>query len=334
MKVGELRDKLKKLKKDELIKVASEFYKLIPRAKRLDYDLEALVTNPTEEQKPKKTDKAKVTLTKLKKEIDTFIEHAEEGYYYQRNSVVPKKKRIGWRFRVKKWYEELINQKREDKDLPLQIELLKQLYEVLEEGGDYYFTAEDPFSSVGISEAAFLNGILILMEAEGGKVSVAEKGMDLIVTYYDDFFAYEVIDSLITMMNTPDLKYKVIESIKKEITEIQNLPPLDTTGPDKYTNSKQMEHRQELNNILTIVGVELYLSLFEYDEATAFHQVYYQDKESDKLASILELLEVDKLYPQMKKVLEDAVNNGTKLDNRLLPVFELLKEGKKLPNSW
>lgn len=334
MKIGELRDKLNKLEKDELIKVASEFYKLIPRAKKLDYDLEALVNNPTEEQKPKKTDKAKVTLTKLTKEISTFISHAEEGYYYQRNAVVPKKKRIGWRFRVKKWYEELINQKRKDKDLPLQIQLLKQLYEVLEEGGDCYFTAEDPFSSVGISEAAFLNGVFILMEAEGGKISVAEKGMDLIVTYYDNFFAHDLIDSFVAMMNTPDLKYKVIESIKKEIIELQNLPTLDTTGPDKYTNSKQMEHRQEVNNILTIVGVELYLALFEYDEAIAWHQAHYQDTESDKLANILELLEVEKLYPQMKKVLEDAVNNGTKLDNRLLPVFELLKEGKELPDGW
>ena len=334
MKIGELRDKLKKLKKEELIKVASEFYKLIPRAKRLEYDLEALVTNPEGEQKAKKTDKAKVTLTKLKKEIETFIEHAEEGYYYERNSVVPKKKRIGWRFRVKKWYEELINQKREDKDLPLQIALLKQLYEVLEEGGDCYFTAEDPFSSVGIDEAAFLNAMFILIEADEGKVGVAEKGMNLIVTYYDDFFAYAVIDSFIAMMNTPDLKYIAIKSIKKEITELQNLPPLDTTGRDGYTNSKQMEYRQELNNVLTIIATELYLSLFEYDEAVALHQAHYKDTESDTLVSILALLEVEKLYPQMKKVMEDAVNNGMKLDNRLLPVFENLKAGKKLPNNW
>jgi len=334
MKIGELRDKLKKLKKDELIKVASEFYKLIPRAKRLEYDLEALVTNPEGEQKAKKTDKAKVTLTKLKKEVETFIEHAEEGYYYERNSVVPKKKRIGWRFRVKKWYEELINQKREDKDLPLQIALLKQLYEVLEEGGDCYFTAEDPFSSVGIHEAAFLNGIFILIEADEGKVGVAEKGMNLIITYYDDFFAYAVIESFIAMMNTPDLKYIAIKSIKKEITELQGLPPLDTTGRDSYINSKQMEYRQELNNVLTIVATELYLSLFEYDEAVALHQAHYKDNESDKLVSILALLEVEKLYPQMKKVMEDAVNDGMQLDNRLLSVFEKLKAGKKLPNNW
>jgi len=99
MKVGELREKLAKLKKEELIKLAAEFYKLIPKSKKEDYDLDGLINNP--QQKKKTNSKASVSLETLQQTINKFIADAKEQYYLMPNRVVPKKERSTWRFKVK-----------------------------------------------------------------------------------------------------------------------------------------------------------------------------------------------------------------------------------------
>lgn len=69
MKVGELREKLSTLKKDKIIKLASEFYKLIPKAKKEDYDLDQLILNyPLKKQKLKSKDQIVKEIQAAKKQ--------------------------------------------------------------------------------------------------------------------------------------------------------------------------------------------------------------------------------------------------------------------------
>lgn len=129
MKVGELREKLAKLKKEEVTKLAVEFYKLVPKSKKEDYDLDGLINNP---QKKKKTQsKDQVSLETLQQDINTFITNAKNQYYLSSNRIVPKKERSTWRFKVKRWYKELIKTNRRDSDLSLQAQLLTAF--------DYFF---------------------------------------------------------------------------------------------------------------------------------------------------------------------------------------------------
>ncbi len=154
MKVAELREKLAKLKKEELIKVASEFYKLIPKAKKEDYGIDAFVDNPTSAKKSAK--KATLSLIDIEKEVAQFIDHASSQYYLFPNRVVPKKQRSTWRFKVKKWYKELINNRRADANITKQAKVLCELYELLCESCHYqYFTAYDTFDSIGIEQVVF-----------------------------------------------------------------------------------------------------------------------------------------------------------------------------------
>ena len=51
MKVAELREKLSQLKKEDIIKLSVEFYKLIPKAKKEDYDLDAFINIPNKKKR-------------------------------------------------------------------------------------------------------------------------------------------------------------------------------------------------------------------------------------------------------------------------------------------
>jgi DNA replication initiation complex subunit (GINS family) len=62
MKIGELRDKLEKYSKKELIKIAAEFYKQLPKAKK--EALKDVIENPS--AKPAPVLKARLSLTDIK----------------------------------------------------------------------------------------------------------------------------------------------------------------------------------------------------------------------------------------------------------------------------
>ena len=179
MKVAELRQKLAKLKKDELTKLAVEFYKLIPKAKKEDNHLDNLINNPN--SKVKKSTAKGASLLELTIDINRFIEHVKAEYYWRSNKVIPKKERPKWRFAVKKWYKELSNLNRTDADIVLQLELLKKLYELLcDSYSEYYFTSDYAFKSISVEQADFYQTIISFIYELEGPTGVIHKGFDLL----------------------------------------------------------------------------------------------------------------------------------------------------------
>ena len=221
MKVGELREKLSKLKKEEVVQIASEFYKLIPKSKKEDYDVDGYINNP-EKKKKKTTAKKGLELYEIEMLVTAFIEDAKEQYYLVPNRKVPKKERSTWRFKVKRWYKELINTKRPDRDIDLQAELLKNLYELICESCGYqYFTAYDSFESTGISQSDFYNSVVSLLQESKGKLETVRQCIELIVNnYLNRYTLYsELMTELIKTFETSDLKYKGVEVAEKLIKE-------------------------------------------------------------------------------------------------------------------
>jgi hypothetical protein len=92
MKVPELREKLAKLKKDEIIKLAVEFYKLVPKSKKEDNDLDKLIENPTQPKVSIKISKD-IDWNELETEINQFISDAKDQYYLAPNKIISKKER-------------------------------------------------------------------------------------------------------------------------------------------------------------------------------------------------------------------------------------------------
>lgn len=335
MKVAELREKLSKLDKEEVARLAVEFYKLIPKSKKEDYNIDELISNPKKSMaKSKKTDE--IRLSEIQVDVKDFIKNARDMCYISPNRIVPKKERAGWRFKVKRWHKELIKKDRTDGDLKLQAKLLRELYELLCESCDYrYFTAYDTFESVGVDQAQFFADIIDLYHEATGKLNTIEIGIHLMVdNALNRYTLYsELMEILIAKHDLPDLKYKGIEYAKKLIKEKGYQPKSKTQrsyGADFYGEySKKAYH-----NNLTEMVVRLYLSLFESKDAIEFfHNNYFEKSTPDdvKIYILTGILLNYKLKTEIKEELEKAQARGVALRSSLKKLLQIIENENRLP---
>jgi len=331
MKVAELREKLGKLKKEELVKVASEFYKLIPKAKKEDYDVDAFIDNPTSAKKS--TKKTILSLSEIEKEVELFIDHASSQYYLYPNRVVPKKQRSTWRFKVKKWYKELINTKRQDANIAKQTEILAKLYELLCESCHFqYFTAYDTFDSIGTGQIEFFNSVVLLMQEAEGKAATIEKSIRLIfenALNRHTLYSWLMIE-LISTYDIVDLKYTALEITQKLLLENNYIPQKKKNK--FYSFDREEFNKQEKNNNLAEFGLRLHLSLFEDKKGVEFFKKHYYDREAEiKLFVLVRILfGCDKKELILVEV-DEAIANQIKPRENLLNLVKHIKENGELP---
>lgn len=337
MKVGELREKLNKMNKQEVIKLAAEFYKLIPKAKKEDYGLDEMINNPNDKAKTPKRGASQSSLIDVELEIKEFIEHAEADYYYAPNRVVSKKERSKWRFKVKKWYKELNNFKRADADLKLQCELQTKLYNLMCKACYYMvFTTDDPFRSIGIDQEDYLRSVLTLIQETEGKVKVAEKGISLAVFNPVDRYSLpsQFMEVLIEFLDIPDLKYKAIEAVKHELSKVGFKPSRKQVKNggiiyDFDTSNFKLQRRH--NNLVEFV-LRLYLRLHEPEEGIAYyHQHYHQSSDEVKLYVLVDILMRYQQKELIQSELQKAIDKGLALRQKLMNLLNTIETTGKLP---
>ena len=332
MKVGELREKLAKKSQGELIKLASEFYKLIPKEKKEDYDVDGMVNNQEVKGAKKVKDSKNLSIIELEHEIVEFIKNAKDQLYLYPNKQVSKKERSTWRFKVKKWYKELINLKRQDANGEKQLELLSNLYELLCESCNYqYFSAYDTFESIKIDQDDFYKSVLELIKAVKGKKGLIEKGVDLILNNpLNRYTLYSgLMMVLIEELDIPDLKNGAIEYVK------QLLKQDNYQAPEKSSwESSSEEYRQEeRNNNLSELGLRLCISLSEMQKGIQlFKDNYYYRDEEIKLYVLISILMRYKEKDQIRRELELAMQKGIQPREKLLNLLKTIKEENTLPN--
>jgi hypothetical protein len=332
MKVGELRKKLSKMKKDEVIKIASEFYKLIPKSKKEDYALDSYVNKSGKKKKPSKT-KNEISLEELELNVNTFIEDARNQYYFAPNTIIPKKERSKWRFKVKRWYKALTDRSRKDKDLKKQAKLLSDLYELLCESCAYiYFSGEDSFRSIGVEQPTFYFSVIHLLQESKGKAEALQPAIELIVnnqlnryTLYSDLMV-----GLISTLDIPDLKYKGIE-ISEGLIQLNNSRRKPQKNKRVTFSSEDYRTDRKTNN-LTELALRLYAGLYEVDEGINFFYKHYREEDEDvKLYVLVRILFQLRAQDNIVKEIEKAMNKGVKVRSRLVDLLDETKKDGVLP---
>ena len=348
MKVPELREKLAKLKKEELIKLAIEFYKLVPKSKKEDNDLDELIENPTQPKAVKQTNTS-VDWEELEKEISQFILHAKEQYYVAPNKIVSKKERSTWRFKVKNWYKLLTNTKQKDVNPELQVRLAINLYELLCAGCDYmYFSNNDPFQSIQVEQRVFFKSLILLIQEKIGRSESVDKGIELIVNNSLDnntlktYLAFELIATL----QIPDLKERGIKKVQQLLEgnklRYENLAKELEDKTDKKgrvirdyglaEKRRKLEYRiQKNNNDLTKIGLLFYESLFKIKDGIAFYNAHYKEKDEIKLYVLIDEIFKDEYKNEIKSEIERAIQNGIEPRKALLNTLKIINDGEKLP---
>lgn len=334
MKVGELRTKLSKLNKGQIIRLAAEFYKLIPKEKRMDSGIDAMVDNP--DGSLRKTAKSKDTalsLDEIELDIKDFLSDAREQYYLAPNQVIPKRERPKWRFKVMKWYKELINLKRADKDIEKQAGLLSDLYELMCEACGYqYFSAYDPFQSIGIEQTDFYKAVLDIREEATGKITLVDKGISLILdNYLDRNTLYsDLMTVLIEKLSTPDLKYAAIDK-SKQLMKANGFDP-GKQKKESFSFSNESFYKKERNNNLIELIFRLHVHLDEHEEAIAFFKAhYYEHSEEVKLYILIRTLFGYREKDYIIRELETAMENGIQPRDSLLELLKHAREEGELP---
>lgn len=335
MKVAELRKKLARLSKDEISMLAVELYKIIPKAKKEDYGLDDLINNPTIKKKRKKKKQKYTPLSEIKRDIPEFIKNAETQNYIAPNRNIPKRERSKWRFKVMRWYKELINTRRADADVKTQAKLLSDLYEVLCKACGYYlFSTDDPFRSVQIEQHEFYKSVLLLIEQSEGKAGVTDRGIPLMINNdLDRETLYSTLGAVyLSFLTTPDLKTRAIENTVKLIKET-NFDPNKKEKTNIYIWQSDKDYRKEYkNNELAKLGFRLYCSLYDTEEAIRFFKEYYWHNEEEvKIYVLTTLLFEQRLKEEIKRELREARQQGIRLRNNLLRLLSAIEKTDTLP---
>jgi hypothetical protein len=158
MKVSELKSILKnQYDQDQLIHLAVEMYKIIPKAKKEHHEIDVLILNPlikeVEKAKKEAVAKGEIDWQEEAKAIDQFIEYAHLKYFFGKNTFVTSKEQSNWRFTVRRWVKDLSNPKAINVEPELKGELIYKLYMmIMEDYDERYFPGEDPIRSIGIPQ--------------------------------------------------------------------------------------------------------------------------------------------------------------------------------------
>ena len=127
MKVNELRETIKKYSEEEKSKIIIELYKRIPKRVKEDYNIDAYIVDAN---KKVEKESENITIERLEKEVNFFIECAWDDLYVKPNKVIPKSERSKWRFKVKTFYKQLNSFLPETIEGKKATDLLKDLFSI------------------------------------------------------------------------------------------------------------------------------------------------------------------------------------------------------------
>ncbi len=334
MKVDELRVKLYQLKQDEVIRLAVEFYKLVPKAKKEEYNLDALVLAP--EGKPTKPSAIDtlVSFESMAIEVHTFMEHAKNQYYVYPNKVIAKNERPNWRFKVKGWYKEVTNPKTQGFEMGKKAEICLNLYNLLCEAcGSEYFSSDDPFNSVGVDQLVFFRSVLQLIDQTEDKISLVHRGLEMAIhnSSGPNTLTSSVMQEFVTFLGDESLTYEALEKVEKKIEGNKAPPPPHSKKP-YYEDFSVTYRRETLTNHLAEMGFRLYASLLEYEKAIAFYNQHAIQQDSEiKLYILIRLLFENRQKIHIQSVLEAAAATGMRLRPALTKLLATIQKKDELP---
>lgn len=155
MKADELKTCLKQYSKEDLIKLYSRTYRMVPKTKR-EEELDPLIKDGKTAPDRTKPLVKELNYNDLDDEIASFIIEAKQGLYAHRNRGISEKKRRNWRFALKRYYTQLSEVSKDNEYYERSIQRLFELFEVLCMGCGYVlFTSDDPFETSGVHQIVF-----------------------------------------------------------------------------------------------------------------------------------------------------------------------------------
>lgn len=333
MKAKELRAILSEIPKDKLLNLTLEFYKLIPKAQQEIAALDDYIESSTRKKKKKLT--TELTLAELEQQINQFIIDVRNQDYLYPNEMILKKERLAWRSKVKRWGKALTKKNRVAVDIPKQVELLTNLYQILcESCVCEYFSAYDAFQSIGVKQVSFYRNILKLLQKIENDNWKIKQGIILITNNpLNNYTLYS------------DLIIQFVKSLRKEVYYKKAIPIAhnllvendfnfnkNTMLTDPVLSESETYKKEQRHNNLTELLYRLQVKLSDYTAAIdCYKKYYYCLNEEIKLFVLVSLLFEKGKKKLIKKEIELAIENGIEPRESLLNLLSMINKENLLP---
>ena len=324
MKVTELRKVVAAHSADDLRALVVELYKALPKKRKEDEDLQAMLRRPGEIREIRKwrREPARPDVGSLIYDVESFLEAARNQLYYAPNRIIPKRERSQWRFRVKRFVKDLLAAAEDPEDLPEAAKLLEELYDVLcTASGQWLFPSEDPFRAVGIPQPDFLAHVLTLRQASEPPGDFVRRGLTLALESELDRHTLHahLMVALLEHLRTPALRELALEECTARRTALGEEPPR-RTGRRGETTGWSSEHEwRERTRHLSEMGFRCHLALGQPEEAIEYfrHHWRWDDNPEVRLFCLLDLREEAGLPDLWCREYDRAVADGVKPRNEL-----------------
>lgn len=287
MKINELREIIKKYNEKDREKLIVELYKRIPKSIKEDYNIDEYIINLNTKMEKENIE---ITIEKLEKEVNYFIECAYDDLYARPNKIISKNDRSKWRFKVKTFYKQLNSFLPTNEDGKKATDLLKGLFKILSFGTHYLtFSNWNTFRAIQISQSEFLKNIVERKLSNGVTRENLEYCIDLLNVQYDpQEYHSSVLYSFESCLKTPDARYMAIELLKEQVI----------IWKEKYKKDDSYEN-QEYTNYFVECVVDIYFELCEVkDGITYFHKQYLEKYKEIKEYILLQKMEEFNLYKE------------------------------------
>lgn len=287
MKINELRETIKKYNEKDREKLIVELYKRIPKSIKEDYNIDEYIINLNTKIEKENTE---ITIERLEKEVNFFIECAYDDLYARPNKIISKNDRSKWRFKVKTFYKQLNSFLPTNEDGKKATDLLKGLFKILSFGTHYLtFSNWNTFRAIQISQSEFLKNIVERKLSNGVTRENLEYCIDLLNVQYDpQEYHSSVLYSFESCLKTPDARYMAIELLKEQVI----------IWKEKYKKDDSYEN-QEYTNYFVECVVDIYFELCEVkDGITYFHKQYLEKYKEIKEYILLQKMEEFNLYKE------------------------------------
>lgn len=328
MKVQEVRECLKKLSEDEAKELVVALYKAMPKALKVEKEIDALISEFQDAKDPakKKVEKA-VDIHVLEDEITTFLQNAYSQNYMVPNRVISKSERPKWRFHVKRYYKTLYAIPANSPEGNIATMLLWKLYDMLCYGCNYYiFNTQDPFNSAGFRQIVYFDALLKRMFSADRSIETFQKAVDSAATWQLDYYTVnaDLIGILLQYLSSEDELHIVMNIAKQRVDEIEQA--LKALGSRRSSSGDDFAKREKMHNLAAIV-LCVCLRLEERETGVAYFKKHVEEKNREiMLYVILKYIAEYGTEEDWLLTYEEAVTKGIEPRENLQEQYKELKK--------
>ncbi len=341
MKTTDLKNILKnQYDREQLIHLAVEMYKIIPKAKKEYHEIDTLIFNPyvkeVEKAKKQAEVKGEIDWATEATAIESFVEYARAGYFFSRNSFVTSKEQSNWRFTVRKWVKDLTNPKAIKQQPELKGELMYKLYTIVSENYSYNrFPSDDSFRSVGVPQVDFYRQTLMLLSTQKRNEEFLERATSMIIdnSISDECSSSSLADILAQACVALQITTNAIELL------VQKLRKLDVPDPADRRSRSTIDFKNKQTKIyFTEMGFCIYVLQKDYDAAVSFFNTHYADYNNDLEIKLYSLVLKMARYKFPLEYLTEQIDNymamGIKPRDTIMRLYNSVKETGALPQTF